>query len=436
MIAGERFVVLGLAPPRAAWFRSVGVWATSGALPAEFLKCVSAEEARARLASGRPFSALVADAGLPSVDRDLLAAAAAADCVVLVVDDGRATRDWHTLGASRVLSPSFTRDELVTALAACARTIRRGDTPVADLLARPSPSPWRGTVAMVTGPGGTGASTAAMALAQALGDDVQALGTVLLADLRLNAELAMLHDVRDVAPGIQELVEAHRSGQPSVDAVRGLAWSVDERRYHLLLGLRRPRFWPALRPQAFDAAFDTLCTAYRVVVCDVDPDLEGEDGGGSIDVEERNVMARTTASRADVVLAVGAPSLKGVHALVRVVTDLVAFGVPAHRIVPVFNRSPRSHRARAGLGTAVAELAGAATGARMASPVHLPERDVESDLHDGRRLPAVLGAPLAGALQAVLGRAPERYRDASSGAGERVRPGSLGRWADDDEAAG
>ena len=64
MIAGERFVVLGLAPARAAWFRSVGVWATSGALPAEFLKCVSAEEVRARLASGRPFSALVADAGL------------------------------------------------------------------------------------------------------------------------------------------------------------------------------------------------------------------------------------------------------------------------------------------------------------------------------------------------------------------------------------
>lgn len=438
MIPGERFVVLGLAPPRTTWFRAVGVWATSGALPAEFLKCVSAEEVRARLASGRPFSALVADSGLPSVDRDLLAAAAAADCAVLVVDDGRATRDWSALGASRVLSPTFTREELVTALAACARTIRRGDTPVADLMARPAPSPWRGTVVAVTGPGGTGASTTAMALAQTLGDDVKAVGTVLLADLRLNAELAMLHDVRDVAPGIQELVEAHRSGAPSVDAARGVAWSVDERRYHLLLGLRRPRYWPALRPQAFEAAFDTLSTAYRVVVCDVDPDLEGEDGGGSIDVEERNVMARTTAARADVVFAVGSPSLKGVHALTRVVTDLVGFGVPAHRIVPVFNRSPRSHRARAGLATAVAEL----TGAAMASPVHLPDRDIESDLHDGRRLPAALGEPLAGAMRAVLSRTPGRDGRGALGGrarpdGERVRPGTLGRWADadDDEAA-
>ena len=437
MIPGERYVVLGLAPPRAAWFRSVGVWSTSGALPAEFLKCVSAEEARARLASGRPFSALVADSGLPTVDRDLLAAAAAADCAVLVVDDGRAPRDWVGLGAARVLTPSFTREELVTALSACARTIRRGEAPAADLLARPALSSWRGTVVAVTGPGGTGASTAAMALAQALGDDVHALGTVLLADLRLNAELAMLHDVRDVAPGIQELVEAHRSGQPSIDAARGLAWVVDERRYHLLLGLRRPRFWPALRPQAFEAAFDTLGRAYRVVVCDIDPDLEGEDGGGSIDVEERNVMARTAAARADVVFAVGGASLKGVHGLVRVITDLVAFGVPAHRIVPVINRSPRSPRVRAGLGTAVAELSGPATGGRLASAVHLPERDIESDLHDGRRLPAVLGAPLAGALHAILDRSSDRTLDrslSSDGDGERVRPGSLGRWTGDEAA--
>ena len=434
MIPGERFVVLGLAPPRAAWFRSVGVWATSGALPAEFLKCVSAEEARARLASGRPFSALVADGGLPSVDRDLLAAAAAADCAILIVDDGRAIRDWHALGAARVLSPLFTRDELVTALAACARSIRRGDAPAAELLSRPSPTFWRGSVAAVTGPGGTGVSTVAMALAQSLGDEVRSGGPVLLADLRLNAELAMLHDVRDVAPGIQELVEAHRSGQPTNEAAQALAWAVDERRYHLLLGLRRPRFWPALRPQAFEAAFDTLCRAYRVVVGDVDPDVEGEDGGGSIDVEERNVMARTTASRADVVFAVGAPSLKGVHGLVRVVTDLVDFGVPADRIVPVFNRSPRSQRARATLGTAVADLAGAANGARLASPVHLPERDIESDIHDGRRLPAVLGDPLAGAFHAVLGRVAERPAGDGRSSGERVRPGSLGSWSDDEAA--
>ncbi len=434
MIAGERFVVLGLAPARAAWFRSVGVWATSGALPAEFLKCVSAEEVRARLASGRPFSALVADAGLPAVDRDLLAAANAADCAVLVVDDGRATRDWRALGAARELGPSFTRDELVHALVACARTIRRSEAPAADLLARPISPQWRGTVVAVTGPGGTGVSTAAMALAQSLGDDVRAAGLVLLADLRLHAEQAMLHDVRDVAPGVQELVEAHRSGQPSCEAARGLCFMVPERGYHLLLGIRQARFWPALRPQAFEATFDTLCRAYRTVVCDIDADLEGEDACGSIDVEERNVMARTAVTRADVVLAVGNSSLKGLHSLVRVITALTGHGVDPERIVPVLNRSSRSPRTRATLGTALAELARPVTDGRLASAVHLPERDIDNDLHDGRRLPAVLADPLAGALAAVLDRAGDRSF-AVFGPGERIRPGSLGAWEDGEEAA-
>lgn len=95
MSAGERYVVLGLAPARAAWFRSVGSWANSGALAAEFVKCLSAEEVGARLASGRPYSALVADGCLPSLDRDLVARAAAAGCAVLVVDDRRVDRDWR-----------------------------------------------------------------------------------------------------------------------------------------------------------------------------------------------------------------------------------------------------------------------------------------------------------------------------------------------------
>jgi MinD-like ATPase involved in chromosome partitioning or flagellar assembly len=425
-MADARYVVLGLAPARSAWFRSVGLWANSGALPAEFLKCVSAEEVRARLASGRRFSALVADAGLPSVDRDLLAAASAAECAVLVVDDGRTSRDWAALGAAKVLPPSFRREELVAALTVAASPVPRTDS-APDLLAPPPPAAWRGPVAALTGPGGTGVSTAAIALAQAFGDDVRHGGMVLLADLRLHAEQAMLHDARDVVPGVQELVEAHRAGRPSSETVRSLAFAVAERRYHLLLGLRRARSWPALRPQAFEAAFDSLRRAYRVVVCDVDPDLEGEDGGGSIDVEERNVMARTAMACADVVFTVGLPSMKGLHSLVRVVTDLAAFGVDVDRIVPVLNRAPRAPRARAGLASVVAQLAAPAVGDGLPTPIFLPERPVEADLHDGARLPSALGAPLAGAFGAVLSRSGAPARP---DAPEPVRPGSLGIWAD------
>ena len=428
-MAAERFVVLGLAPARSAWFRSVGLWANSGALPAEFVRCISGEEVTARLASGRAFSALVADAGLPAVDRDLVAAAGAAGCVVLVVDDGRATRNWLELGAARVLAPSFGREELVAALTSCAHPVRRGDADPSNLLSRPAPIAWRGAVATLTGSGGTGVSTAAIALAQTLADDVRHGGMVLLADLRLRAEHAVLHDAGDVLPCVQELVEAHRSGQPSADDVRSLAFAVPERRYHLLLGLRRARHWPAIRPQAFEAAFDSLRRAWGVVVCDIDADLEGEADAGSIDIEERNVMARTAAAQADVVFAVGLPQLKGVHSLVRVLHDLIAFGTDPARIVPVVNRAPRSARTRAGLAAVLADLTSPFAGGRLMNPIHLPERsNVEADLHDGARLPSPLGEPLAGAFKALLDR-PRLEPVAATP--EPVRPGSLGQWTEE-----
>ncbi len=439
MTASERFVVLGLAHPRSAWFRNLAYWATSGALPAEFVKCLSAEEVRARLGAGRPFSALVADAGLPAVDRDLLGAARAVGCATFVVADGRTPRDWPALGAAAVLAPSFDRDALLAVLVTHARPIARGEAQGGGIATGSSGSAsstatWRCPVAVCTGPGGTGVSTASIALAQALGDDVRHAGLVCLADLRLHAEQAMLHDARDVLPSIQELVEAHRSGQPSAEEVRAQAFAVVDRNYHVLLGLRQARFWSTLRRRAFDATFDSLQRAYRVVVCDTDADLEGEDDGGSIDVEERNVMARTAMARASVVFVVGSPSMKGVHALVRVLSEVLAFGVAPRRIVPVVNCAPRSPRVRAGLAAAVAELVAPAVERAapdsvesISAPVFLMERKVDGDLHDGARLPAALGAPLAGAFNAVVERSALTPPTPTPA---RVRPGSLGRWAD------
>ena len=62
-MSGERYVLLGLAPARAPWFAALAQWATAATIAAEFIKCVSGDEVRARLASGRPHSALLVDAG-------------------------------------------------------------------------------------------------------------------------------------------------------------------------------------------------------------------------------------------------------------------------------------------------------------------------------------------------------------------------------------
>ena len=430
----ERYVVLGLAQARSHWFRAVAQWANAGTLPAEFVKCVSGEEVRARLASGRPFSALLVDGSLPALDRDLVDAARSAGCAAIAVDDRRGARDWGALGVVAVLPDFFDPKSLLDALGTHATLIRRGDALPGTFSVEPVAA-WRGRVAAVCGPGGTGASTVAVALAQGLADDPRLGHAVLLADLALHAEQAMLHDARDVVPGVQELAEAHRAQRLSPEEVRALTFDVNERGYHLLLGLRQSRSWAALRPRSFEAAFESLRGAYRIVVCDTDADVEGEEEGGSLDVEERHVMSRTAVLRADVVFAVGLAGMKGTHALVRVLTDLRAAGVAAERVVPVVNRAPKGGRARAELASTVARLAGSG-GAPFAPPVFLPDRRVEEPLVDGVRLSSTLTRPLAGAFTAMVdATAPPA---AAPGAdGRRVRPGSLGTWSggDAEEAA-
>jgi len=205
------------------------------------------------------------------------------------VDDGHARHDWVGLGAAAVLPTDLSRELLPDALASHATMVGRGAaSPLNDGAAGLDVPAWRG-VAVVCGPGGTGTSTVAAALAQGLGHAGGTPGDVLLADLALHAEQAMLHDVRDVVPGIKELVEAHCSRRPGPEEVRALTFAVVERRYHLLLGLRRARYWSILRPRSFEAALWSLRTTFGAVVCDVTADFDSEDDAGSTDVEERNL---------------------------------------------------------------------------------------------------------------------------------------------------
>lgn len=430
-MSGERFVLLGLGRPRAAWFRQVAQWSTSAALPAEFVKCVSAEEVRERLASGRPFSAALLDGGLPAVDRDLLAAVRDAGCAPLIVDDGRGRRDWAALGALAVLPTELTREQLLDVLAAHAPLVGRGDVLRPDG-GVPLSVAWQAGVVAVTGTGGAGASTAAIALAQGLAGEDRG-GAVLLADLCRRAEQAMLHDARELFPGLQELVEAHRAGRVDADEVFRSTFYVAERGYYLLLGLRRASYWSTLRPRALEAAFSSLRAAFATVVCDVDDDLEGETDAGSVDVEERNMTTRLPVQQADVVFAVGLPGLKGLYGLARLLDELVAFGVAAQRLVPVINLAPRQARARAELTATLAALT-ASGGTGIAAPVFLPARSVEQALRDGVPVPAPLPALLTGAYHATLRRAGALPRDERAAEPARVAPGSLGSWALQEEA--
>lgn len=429
MSAG-RYVVLGLAPARSAWFDAVSQWSNSAALAAEFVKCVSAEEVRARLASGRAHSALLIDAGVPALDRDLVHAATSAGTPVILVRGPRQpSGQTSELGAATDLPPDFGRDQLLDVLSAHCKPVSSGDRLPPALSDASSPL-WLSDMVTVCGPGGTGASTVAIAVAQGMAADARYGGRVVLADLARRADQAMLHDATDLGPGVQELVEAHRLSTPDASEVRAMTFEVQGRGYQLLLGLRRAEAWSTLRPRAVDAALFGLRRSFQMVVADVEGDFEGEADGGSAEVEERNHAARSAALRSTVVIAVGAPGMKGVHSLARLILSLTAAGVQRERILPVVNRAPRSPRARAEISRTLAALTeGLAPGRTqtVASPLPLPERKIEDILRDGSALPSALVDPLSRAVNALS----ERLADLppAEPVPARVAPGSLGSWS-------
>ncbi len=437
-MASERFVVLGLAQVRSEWFREVSRWSTSAAIAVDFLKAVSVEEVRARLASGRAFSALLVDGSLAGVDRDLVDTAREVGAAVIVVADGRNERDWVAIGVKQVLPSEFGRDDLQRALADHASPIGRSDDVHGPTEHTNVVSRFRGTLIGITGSGGAGTSTLAIAVAQGLADTPHLRDFVALADLQLRADQAVLHDARDVVPGLLEMVDAHRSSHPTTAEVQRMTFAVLDRHYHLLLGLRRQRDWTVLRPRAFEASLAGLLQSYRVVVADVGADLEGEAECGSVDVEERNLIARTTLPAADVVVVVGRSGMQGLHAQLRVVRELIDHGIAASRIVPVLNSAPRQARARAELTRSFAELIAAShPGVPMASPTFVPDRrGLDDALRDGVRLPDQVTSPVTAAVSAALDRLPAL--DGNDDADDRpiaVEPGSLGSWYDNDEEA-
>lgn len=386
----ERYVLLGLAPARSQWFDALGQWAMSATIPAEFVKCVSAEEIRARLASGRAYSAVLVDALAPGFDRDLVGTAAVSKVPVIVVTNGRLPRlSAGDLGVVAELRSDFSPSDLLDALESHCRTIGRavGLPPVAD---DETQSLWFGQLIAVCGPGGTGTSTVAAALAQGMATDARYGGQVLLADCALRAEQAMLHDSPQLGPGLQELVESHRLGRPNPSEVHAFTFEYPRRGYRLLLGLRQPEGWVALRPRATDAAIAGMRRSFQVVVADVTGEVEGERECGSADVEERNHLARSTTRQANVTVAVGTAGLKGVHSLAGLIRRLVRSGVDQQRILAVLNRSPRHPASRASSARALADLlAGSGIELALAAPLALPERNVEEVFRYGTYVPHV-----------------------------------------------
>jgi MinD-like ATPase involved in chromosome partitioning or flagellar assembly len=367
--------------------------------------CASAEELREQL-RGRRWSAVVLD-GNQQPDRDLLRVCREAGAPALVLDPQRLT-DWDSMGATAVTSSAEALETLRFHRAAASG--EGGPPGSAEFLPA-------GPLIAVTGPGGTGASTVAAALAQGMAA-IQA--PVLLVDLVRNAEQHVLHQLASDAPGIAEVVEAHRVRLPSADSLRSIATAVPGRGYSVIGGLRRAVAWSALQPAALATAVENLRRAYRVVVADVDADLEDEADTGSPDVEERNSMARHAFAVAAASVVVVRPGLKGTHSALRVVTALWTHGVDPGRTVAAIVGARAEDRARLQEGLR-------ALGADGCRAISLPSVEIEALLVHGLPLPASVVDPLAETLTPYLaGAGPMRPAEAV-----QVRPGSLGSATSD-----
>jgi MinD-like ATPase involved in chromosome partitioning or flagellar assembly len=437
---GERYVLVGLASHRSDWFGEVARWAQSGAAALEFHKTSSVEEALARLGTGRRCSAVLVSGTVTGWDRDAAAEAEARGCAVVAVDDRPGASAGNHPGTAALLPAGFELGQLLAVLDEVAQPVPLRDEAI-DLTVSPASTesrPWSGQLVAVTGAPGTGRSTLAMALAAALASDPRDRGLVVLADLALRAHQALLHDAGDVVPGLSELVDAHRRQRMSPGDVRAMAFRARKGGHDVLLGLRRPRDWVALRPEALAAALDSLSGAYRYVVTDSDAEVEGQTETGMVEIEDRNQLARVGLGRSHLVVAVGRSGLSGLRDLALVVNELLTFGVPADRVLAVVNRAPRGPRRRAELAGAFhALLEDLRPGVRLAANLlFVTERRGLDDLvAGGAGPPAAFGAPLGKAVRAALDRTAPRQGPGTSTTGQpdhpvRVVPGSLGRWSD------
>ncbi len=403
--------LLGLVGRTASWPQRLEAWSGSGGSPPRVSYCPSVAHLDAQLQHSVAPVVLL-DGDLSVVDRDLLADVTAAGGTPIVIEGTRRHRDWMALGAAAALPVDFDRAQLL-ALTTPQPAAAGGDRHAAPVVA-------------VTGPGGTGASVSAAAVAQGLAATHR---RVLLADCCLHAEQAMLHNTHGSQPNLVDLLELHAGRTPDERQVRQLALGIVERGYYLLPGLPRARQWSRLRAPSLTATVASLRTAFGLVVVDVDAEVEGEAEGGSVEVEERNLLARTLLRDADVAVVVGQPTMKGVYALVRTVVELLELGVRSRRVLPVLNQVAPDERTRADLSRAVRTLTeGVAGGAGIGPVLFTPAVAIEDLLRERDPLPEALTTVLGGAVSALLDRGDA---DPPPAAPTPVTAGAIGHWSDE-----
>lgn len=391
-----RHVLLGLAPPRTAWFRELSAWASSAVVPVEFVRCVSLAEVRDRWRRAEGHAMVIVDEATDGLAA-LVDEAAAWDVALIVVGapaDPATASDGTWRGLPRTFSPRLLIETL--------EDLDSGpDQDRRDVAARRGARP-RGEVVTVVGADGAGSQAVATGLAQGLA----VRDEVVLADLRRDGPLAALHDAEVRVPALPELVDACRLDATLPLRAAEFVLAVPERGYDLVLGMRRSLQWVGMRSSAVGRALDELAGFAPLIVHLADSDLEGEVETGSLDVEDRHRLARESVVRAAAVVITVAPTTAGLFAAVGLAADAVGLGVVTSRLIFAMGPSRRGGRCPGAVAAALPQLVSDALGADVAvlsQPLRLRWSGVEEAQRDVRRLPERFTTELAEEVMGVLG---------------------------------
>lgn len=393
----ERHTLVGLPHPRAEWAADLLHQATSGAAPVEFLTCLTADEVRAVLGSGRRVSAVLLDGASTQVDRDVITAVTAAGATPIGVEATASPTDWDGLGCAAVLPTEFTTAQLADALARHCGPLDRPHVPVRTELTDTALA-GHGRIVAVSGPGGTGASCVAMALAQGLAEE--RTDDVVLIDGARRGDLAMYHDVGDVLPGLPEVIDRVRRGTLDPRELDDVVFE-SGRGYDLLLGHRRAADWSNHRRSSVEETIAVLPRRWGIVVIDHDGEVDRGPSGSSR-IEDRNAVSLALVESADLWVIVAGPGLKGLHDAARAVDEAAEAGVPDQRIQVVCNRVGRSPAARSAVTGAFAQVTSARDGC-AGPPTFLGDSARLEAIHrDAAPLPTQMVKPLTATARRLL----------------------------------
>ncbi len=309
-------------------------------------RCVDHGELLGTALRDRPRAVLV-DASLPWVDRDLVTTLRRSGTEVIAI--GNSARPLGQIGvhclapdasADAVAAAVFALDPVGPASADSAKTAAGTMGGVTTALNAPDSDRTAGRLLVVWGGAGApGRTTVAIHLAV---EAARAGHSTLLIDADVwSASIAQTLEL-DEAPSVAQAARLAADGWP--ESITTCVQTGPDG-LGVLTGLARAELWPEVREQAWRAVLAAAVVAYDFVIVDAAAPIEEDEGLVFDRVPfRRNLVTTVALERADEIVMVAAADPVGLRRAVVAHRSWTERATPVHEFRVVLNRAPRAGR--------------------------------------------------------------------------------------------